>query len=741
MTDLLLDKSQNIQFKINNNLKDYVITLLGYKDIASDSSKDINWYYWNRFLDVYKTIGYKCEWVNLSDLKRNQEKRLFITYNDPTSLELYQSNYVRKHDIIFQKLTSIGKGMDDINWTSNPKEWCKTWHFPIYKTIEYLYDLGLNIYGFGCKSTYDEFPEKKRICEKLKDRIHWMSSGGISFNFTQIQNAKPIMNNLTNDITSINNKWGVIGRGNHDAWDKYIKPLEKSKYNFNKEKETDINMIYNEKIIKLLENSTLCPIIHDPIWQTEQGIQDEFYSIFLSGRFGICDNLGAIDIFGDEIKDICTESLEEYYKKSIYYLEHPNEQKKYIEIIQSQIKERYNFYRQWENILNISFNINSSEISLYKEIRTPYFRLKETSDINELISLKYCYINELLLGDIKDIKYYYQYKLSKEFNIENNYSTYNNDFYLSIITSKPFIDKYHNKNNFDIKLLYNIINFHKLNNYDLIKKNDIRYNKVVKNYLYTDNSDDIKIDSNINIKPNDIILTFILIFKNRHQRALASIAQLVTKDSIGKYNFLIIEDESDDILDLTNFKYRKYVKHYIVKTNVSWTRSGLLNYGIKRCSTPFFLAWDCDFYFTTKTLTDITNYCEKNKQQNIVGIQLYDTDICDFCQCFNLSCTPYSNVWIYNTNIIKNVGMFSTDFIGWGLEERELEKRIYNKYKLAVVRTTLVEPVLHHSHNNLCRGINSSKNHVFYMSTINDKIEYIDNYIDYELIEYRVYDE
>ena len=45
------------------NYKDYIITLLGYTRVNSDGSRHTNWFPWNRFKDVYETIGYKCEWV------------------------------------------------------------------------------------------------------------------------------------------------------------------------------------------------------------------------------------------------------------------------------------------------------------------------------------------------------------------------------------------------------------------------------------------------------------------------------------------------------------------------------------------------------------------------------------------------------------------------------------------------------------------------------------------------------
>ena len=56
--------------------KDHIITLLGY---TNSINKHTNWYPWYRFLDVFKTIGYNCEWCEINNIKRNGEKRLFIT--------------------------------------------------------------------------------------------------------------------------------------------------------------------------------------------------------------------------------------------------------------------------------------------------------------------------------------------------------------------------------------------------------------------------------------------------------------------------------------------------------------------------------------------------------------------------------------------------------------------------------------------------------------------------------------
>jgi hypothetical protein len=349
-----LENKLNYIFKNNPQLKNkkYIITLLGYTKIKDDGGRHTNWYPWNRFKNVFQTIGYKCEWVELSEIKSSDENRIFITWNHPPANEIYKSDKFKKGDIIIQKLTSLGKGMENVNWTTDAYNWCKGWKWPLYKMVEDLYDKGVNIYAFGCKTISNDFPEKKRICEKLKNRIFWISWGGTPFNFKKILDSKPTMSNFKTDISFVGSKWGTVGRGNIDAWEKYITPLEiQTEYTFNTSGGIGSKMVSDNDMVKRLQTAKICPILHAPSWQAERGIQDRFYTVFISGRFGICDNLGAIDIFGEKIKDICTTDSKEYYDKSIYYINNIDKQLEYIDYVQTQIKNKYNFYVQWYYIM------------------------------------------------------------------------------------------------------------------------------------------------------------------------------------------------------------------------------------------------------------------------------------------------------------------------------------------------------------------------------------------------------
>ncbi len=332
--------------------KNHVVTLLGYTSVAASGSRHTNWFPWNRFLDVFKTIGYACEWAEVSQIKRSNESRIFITWNEPTALELYQSDLIRDGDIVLQKLTSLGKGMEDINWTEDPRTWAKNWEWPIYRTVEYLADLGVEVYAFGCATDLSISREKQRIVERLKDRIFWIPWGGTPFDWAQILAAEPKMHGFAIDAAFVGSKWGCVGRGNIDAWEKYIAPFERSQeIRFEKYGGIGDKMVSDDEMVTLLRKSKLCPIVHAPSWQAERGVQDRFYTVFLSGRFGICDNLGAEDLFGAFISDIIAEDPKEYHGKSLYFLKNVDEQEKYIEYIQTKIKQNFNFYVSWYRIL------------------------------------------------------------------------------------------------------------------------------------------------------------------------------------------------------------------------------------------------------------------------------------------------------------------------------------------------------------------------------------------------------
>lgn len=77
---------------------------------------------------------------------------------------------------------------------------------------------------------------------------------------------------------------------------------------------------------------------------------DRFWTVFSLGRFGVMDNEGILDFYNeDEI--VLATSPEEYFDKSMYYMNHVDKQLPYIEKILSRIKTEYNQYEVWKKIL------------------------------------------------------------------------------------------------------------------------------------------------------------------------------------------------------------------------------------------------------------------------------------------------------------------------------------------------------------------------------------------------------
>lgn len=343
--------------------KTHIVTLLGYTAVKADGDRHTNWFPWNRFFDAYREIGYRTEWIELPELERQGENRIFVTWNEPTSLELYESGKVRAGDIVLQKVTSLGKGMENVDWTGDAESWCRDWEWPLYRTVEYLADIGCAIHAFGCRTAPGISPEKDRIVDRLSDRMHWIPWGGTPFSWPEVLSAQPTIHEFTREAVFIGSKWGRVGRGNIDAWDRYLSPLEKSKeIKFEKFGGIGQQMVSDDDMASILKTAKICPIIHAPSWQAERGIQDRFYTVFLSGRFGICDNLGAIDVIGDEIAEICTIEPQSYFEKTLHFANSIDEQIPYINHVQEKIKQFHNFYVSWFNLLMSLPEINQSKV-------------------------------------------------------------------------------------------------------------------------------------------------------------------------------------------------------------------------------------------------------------------------------------------------------------------------------------------------------------------------------------------
>lgn len=326
----------------------YIITFLGKCDKNSP-----NWKLWNRFCDIFKNIGHQCKWINNFNEIIESDDNVFFTKSSDDTLKLIEINKANKNNIIFQKLEQNKIKNEDDN---------ESWDFSSYENIRNLYNEGYNIYGFTNSLNIDGYPEKKEIIDEVDGRIFTINAGGLSFATNKINNCFPETDNLIKEINIINK---------NDDNNEYIDLLKKSDYKINYQEKFSYEQT-KEKVGKY----ELCPIFHTDKEREQKILNENFYDVFISGRFGICDNMTAVEIFGEEIKDICTEDPEEYYKKSIYYLKHPEKQTKYITIIQNKIKEEINLNYELEkkiiflNCVEYISNMHYTDVTIIITMKT-----------------------------------------------------------------------------------------------------------------------------------------------------------------------------------------------------------------------------------------------------------------------------------------------------------------------------------------------------------------------------------
>ncbi len=231
-----------------------------------------------------------------------------------------------------------------------------------------------------------------------------------------------------------------------------------------------------------------------------------------------------------------------------------------------------------------------------------------------------------------------------------------------------------------------------------------QYNNIRRGYLKRYSQDEINKILVNSKKLSGKIITFIMCLKNRANRARISIESLVTPANAKFCDFIIVEDKSDGELNLHNFSYKKLLRHYLINTNIYWTRAGILNYGVRKSKTPFIAMWDADFLYPENFIEKLIDYIKKfNFNQYIMTINMYETEDSDM----GIKGSAYSSLWIYEKSKFMKLRGFNENFHGWGLEDREIEYRMQMKFNLKTIYSFGVIPklfLLHLSHNNNIRG-------------------------------------
>ena len=214
---------------------------------------------------------------------------------------------------------------------------------------------GHRLFVFGARTSNVDTPVKKQLCDDLQDKIFMIPWGSCLYSMQELQDMNPIMKDFSYDLGFVGSFWGNANIGSINNVNKFLKPL------FDYLNPSMIKLagdgtgkrrVSNEEHKLILQKSKICPIINSDSWRAMRGIQDRFWSVFSSGRFGVCDSEGVYEFFNED--DVIVETNpHEYVLKSIYYMRNPQKQEKYITNVLNRIKTEYNYYNTWDNILRI----------------------------------------------------------------------------------------------------------------------------------------------------------------------------------------------------------------------------------------------------------------------------------------------------------------------------------------------------------------------------------------------------
>ena len=191
----------------------------------------------------------------------------------------------------------------------------------------------------------------------------------------------------------------------------------------------------------------------------------------------------------------------------------------------------------------------------------------------------------------------------------------------------------------------------------------------------------------------------------------------------------MVEGKSNNMIDGSIIKNVNYITYHVVDIKDVWSRAVLLNYGVDKCKTNTVILSDIDFIYTVKFWNNILNLLnKKDLNKTFIGLALYESE-----KTFNSSgemirdkYVPYSACYVIDKNHFVQCGGFDTRMIGFGWEERELQKRL-KKNGLDTIYTNLNYPycyVIHYSHSQNLRGPYSLNNKDLLDNSNVDKIEF-----------------
>jgi hypothetical protein len=225
-----------------------------------------------------------------------------------------------------------------------------------------------------------------------------------------------------------------------------------------------------------------------------------------------------------------------------------------------------------------------------------------------------------------------------------------------------------------------------------------------------------------NSSRSNMKLSFVYCVKNRPTRFLLSLKSLV--DAYNNYRntsglidleIIISEDVSDNIIpNLDAYKIEGVINHYVINTGLGWTRSGTLNYGIKRSTGDVVAFCDVDFIYPKDFFVDNENSILRfDFSRNILTVNCIETHTHSKANSIYSKCSPYGYMWMVDLSLTKKVGGFSEEYVGHGFEDRDFQYKMVHGNGLGIVGSLAIDSnfyVLHLSHNTRGGEDNRSNN-------------------------------
>ena len=206
-------------------------------------------------------------------------------------------------------------------------------------------------------------------------------------------------------------------------------------------------------------------------------------------------------------------------------------------------------------------------------------------------------------------------------------------------------------------------------------------------------------------------VVFIYCIKNRRVRTSISLRSLdkafQNYAKIGEGTLqveaMVIEDQSDDLLNANLLDSEIEIDHILVDTGIGWTRSGLLNVGLRQATGDLVAFVDADFLFHDTFLCSLEKVLNQAEwRRHVFAVNLIESEAHSKGETIYSACSPYSYMWMAPLSVAVGVDGFDEGYTGHGSEDRDFELKLTKLGGLSVTDTGSIDPecfVFHLSHN------------------------------------------